>query len=317
MCAAGDYDRGLSLLRKAHSTDPEDADICCSLGNALAEHGEYEEALQCFRSALDIEPNHPAATALMETVESEVRERNRPAHIPYKPPLMPPGPAARQKLHIIDPYPEPPPRRSPSLYKIPWLTFFVSLFLAANCGYALWLGIHPVDYFSSDGAGQKYDYIVEKTVADNPENRLAMIDNPGNVPDKAIIPPAPGPTFHIFKTNCINKQGVKAGVIKVNGLVRAFTLDKTTAVFLNPLPGDDVSCAESINDSGQVVGYTGAGKRRAIIWKNGRPVDLNDEIPGGSCLTLTDAICIDDSGTIVVSALNLRGESKIASLTPM
>ena len=74
---------------------------------------------------------------------------------------------------------------------------------------------------------------------------------------------------------------------------------------LGTLPGDKRSIAWGINNKGQIVGQSSGGPNgsRAVLWKNGVPVDLNSLVPSGP-LTLTYANDVDDAGQIVGGASN-------------
>ncbi len=82
---------------------------------------------------------------------------------------------------------------------------------------------------------------------------------------------------------------------------------------LGPLPGDSASLALGINDAGQVVGASldESFNPRAIVWENGRVIDLNTLItvnPAALYLLLADSI--NSSGEIVglgVTADGLHG----------
>ena len=65
---------------------------------------------------------------------------------------------------------------------------------------------------------------------------------------------------------------------------------------LGTLPGDSFSFGNSINNLGQIVGYSCDANYncRAFLWQNGSMVDLNTLIPAGSSLFLNYAATIDD-----------------------
>jgi probable HAF family extracellular repeat protein len=81
---------------------------------------------------------------------------------------------------------------------------------------------------------------------------------------------------------------------------------------LGALPGHNNSVAESINNSGEVVGTSriftqpGAGFQdpRAFVDQDGQMYDLNALIDPGLGLRLTDAAAINDEGQIVANATN-------------
>ncbi len=69
---------------------------------------------------------------------------------------------------------------------------------------------------------------------------------------------------------------------------------------LGTLPGDSFSFGSSINNLGQIVGYSCDDNFncRAFLWQNGSMVDLNTLNPSGSSLFLNYAAAIDDFGVI-------------------
>ncbi len=81
--------------------------------------------------------------------------------------------------------------------------------------------------------------------------------------------------------------------------------------------GGTHSEAYGINDSGQVVGYSGmsGGAVHAFLYTGGGIIDLNDLLPSGSGWTLVEARGISDSGQIVGHGLH-NGETRAFLLTP-
>jgi probable HAF family extracellular repeat protein len=76
---------------------------------------------------------------------------------------------------------------------------------------------------------------------------------------------------------------------------------------LGTLPGDAISEALGINETGQIVGVSyGAGfsHPRAFLWQDGVMMDLNSLIPAGSNLTLQVAGDINDRGEITGTAFD-------------
>lgn len=65
--------------------------------------------------------------------------------------------------------------------------------------------------------------------------------------------------------------------------------------------GKIASLANSLNDSGEVVGlsYKLSGEQRAVFWKDAAFGDLNELIPSDSGWSLTEAIKINNQGQIV------------------
>ena len=86
---------------------------------------------------------------------------------------------------------------------------------------------------------------------------------------------------------------------------------------LGTLPGDAISEALGINESGQVVGVSyGAGfsHPRGFLWQDGRMMDLNSLIPAGSNLTLQVAGDINDRGEITGTAFDSSTKTSPAFL---
>jgi probable HAF family extracellular repeat protein len=86
--------------------------------------------------------------------------------------------------------------------------------------------------------------------------------------------------------------------------------------------GDDNSEANSLNDSGQVVGDSGVGSifntpDHALLWENGGWIDLNTLIAPGSGYYLIKAFDVNARGQIVVcSVQQSSGNIHAALLTP-
>ncbi len=76
---------------------------------------------------------------------------------------------------------------------------------------------------------------------------------------------------------------------------------------LGTLYGLPVSLAASINNKGQVVGFSqdlNSNNTVASLWQNGVLTDLNTLIPAGSPLFLLEALGINDGGQIAGYAFN-------------
>ncbi len=102
----------------------------------------------------------------------------------------------------------------------------------------------------------------------------------------------------------LNDAGLIVGCSRVpGGAKHAFLHDGAHMHDLGTL-GDRDATALRINAAGLVVGYACAfrGKEedsRALLWRDGAPIDLNDLLPSGSGWTLTQATGINDAGWIV------------------
>jgi probable HAF family extracellular repeat protein len=104
----------------------------------------------------------------------------------------------------------------------------------------------------------------------------------------------------------INNLGeVDGGSQSSDGYPHAFLWTKSTGMKdLGTLPGDFFSsgtCCHTINDNGQVVGFSFPGPQgsgRAFLWQNGVMTDLNALIPAGSPWYLLQAESINEAGEI-------------------
>lgn len=108
---------------------------------------------------------------------------------------------------------------------------------------------------------------------------------------------------HSINTTC------PPGILATCQSIRAVLWDSGTMIELGGLPGGaNLASARSINDSGQVVGYSGATNgERAFLWDSGIMTDLGDGDMSfdfdvnadGQIVGYSDALDINDSGQIV------------------
>jgi probable HAF family extracellular repeat protein len=104
----------------------------------------------------------------------------------------------------------------------------------------------------------------------------------------------------------INNLGeVDGGSQSSDGYPHAFLWTKSAGMKdLGTLPGDFFSsgtCCHTINDKGQVVGFSfpgPLGSGRAFLWENGVMTDLNTLIPRDSPWYLQSALSINEAGQI-------------------
>ena len=109
----------------------------------------------------------------------------------------------------------------------------------------------------------------------------------------------------------LNDSGTVVGVAAPPGdrALMAFVWKHGTISNLGVLPGNGCSGANSINAKGQIVGGSGFNVvdffadcndpvEHAVLWENGKILDLNNFVPPGSDLTLNEAFFINDSGEI-------------------
>jgi probable HAF family extracellular repeat protein len=97
----------------------------------------------------------------------------------------------------------------------------------------------------------------------------------------------------------------------------AFLWEHGVMTDLGTLPGIPGSLASSINNKGQVVGFSDDfnGNTVALIWQNGTMTDLNTLVPPNSPF-LIEALRINDRGEIVGPAFLSNGEIHGYLLTP-
>jgi uncharacterized membrane protein len=93
---------------------------------------------------------------------------------------------------------------------------------------------------------------------------------------------------------------------------------------INELPifGDDpVGGALYNNDEGQIVGFSGTDtgdvtKMRAVLWENGRVINLQDQLPANSGWVLQQATGINNQGQITGCGMH-KGKVRAFLLTPV
>lgn len=109
----------------------------------------------------------------------------------------------------------------------------------------------------------------------------------------------------------LNDSGAVVGLATPQGdqALIAFLWKHGAISNLGTLPGNGCSGADAINSQGQIVGGSGFyvadffadcndPVEHAVLWENGKILDLNNFVPSGSDLTLNEAFFINDSGEI-------------------
>ncbi len=109
----------------------------------------------------------------------------------------------------------------------------------------------------------------------------------------------------------LNDEGQVVGTTTPQGdrVLLASLWDRGTITNLGALPQNACSAADAINASGQIVGGSGFYNasffsactdpvEHAVLWENGRILDLNDFVPSGTDLILNEAFFINDRGEI-------------------
>ena len=69
---AGELDRYIEYLKLAVRESPQTASLHLKLGNALEENKAYADAVQQWRMVLDLEPDHPNRTKLLNLIKKHV-----------------------------------------------------------------------------------------------------------------------------------------------------------------------------------------------------------------------------------------------------
>ena len=117
----------------------------------------------------------------------------------------------------------------------------------------------------------------------------------------------------------INDEGQVVGVTSLsNGALRAFSWQSGVMRNLGTLKGDECSSAYAMNSKGQLIGASFAcdfSVFHAVLWEQGRIIDLNRFVAPGSGITLTDPSSINDMGEIVIDG-DLNGSQHAFMLVP-
>ncbi|HTY87249.1 MAG TPA: PEP-CTERM sorting domain-containing protein [Candidatus Acidoferrum sp.] len=139
-------------------------------------------------------------------------------------------------------------------------------------------------------------------------NRHAFLYSGGTMTDLGTFGGA------VSFANAINDSGQVVGVATASdGTGYAFLYRDGTMSNLGSFT------PHAINNSGQIVGEAynnGTDTYHAFIYENGQMLDLNNLIPAGSGLTLTDAEGINDQGQIVANG-NYGGQNQAFLLSPI
>jgi len=128
--------------------------------------------------------------------------------------------------------------------------------------------------------------------------------------------PTPLPDLGIPGSNeayGINDQGQIVGTVSNGTFFYAALWQDQKLTVLKPLPGDILALGEAINNQGQVVGSALDSKfewSHALIWENGKPININALFPASSNLYATMANQINDKGQISGMAVVRSGPHK-------
>lgn len=101
-----------------------------------------------------------------------------------------------------------------------------------------------------------------------------------------------------------DNDDITGDVIRADGTWRSVLISGGTTTDLTPVVGDEThhTKALDISNSRQIVGYSLSPdglSGKALLWENGRAIDLNSKVPAGSGWKLTMATSISQDGTIV------------------
>jgi len=340
LCADGEYEQGIVLLRRAQSVYPDDPDLCCSLGNALGQHGDIEAAVHYLSTAIELDPDHIAALTILQSFQPTAavkrqRQPVRPSAPPTQaPPPQQPRPAQRAtvappkerriqpRAKQAEPVPKAPVpsakvKRNPIQWKRPAKVSAV-ICAAIACVGAGYLWVHRVVY------GDKF--IVASVMPDTLANRAAILNGAWSESAAAAAPDSARLLNPYYEITSTNTKGDFVGARKVDGSFQAFQGHGTTIMGLPPLHGESECGASSINDNGIVVGFSGQYSHHGIIWINGKPRDLNDAFtidsktylsnPLDQSLVVRDGVHVFDNGNIIATATDYAGDNLIVNLTP-
>jgi len=289
LCVDGDFEAGIPLLRKAQAARPDDPDLCCSLGNALALAGSIPEAVTYLKRAIEIDPNHVAANAILESLID----------------LKPLAGSVRKAE-----------RRTKSTQRIPWLLLFAFLLLGVFAGYATWKPLWPqhVHHFTRQGARSTL-FRVEQTVADTPTDRSDFLKNGWNPPVAFTDPDSVRNVSTYYQVTSTNLDGDYVGVRSEDNKLTGFLDKGGQLIDLAPLQTDNESVALSINNYGTIAGYSGTVVHHAVLWAGGKVLDLaaDTTLPVG--LVLKEAVEVDDNGSVIATAVDPSGNALLVELT--
>ncbi len=118
----------------------------------------------------------------------------------------------------------------------------------------------------------------------------------------------------------VSGTGEVAGASETGrGVRHAFVYVSGELHDLPPLPSMTDSAAYTVNNHGEVAGVSQTSSsvkdKRATLWHNGRPIDLNALLPANSGWVLTEARAVNNRGQIVGTGL-LHGKKRAFLLTP-
>jgi tetratricopeptide (TPR) repeat protein len=300
LCSAGDFERGVAMLRQAHMLAPDDPDVCCSLGNALAQQGDLVGAAEFLSQALQIDPGHVAALELTKIYDisvlhahsAEGHSGNELGRTVEKAPEV----ETRDKTGSTDGF----TLRKPKL--LPLVVACLCVLGAAFIGRRFL--IHA-QHRRNLSPALTAAYSIRENVNDNPMNRSYLVHTGWTQTAVQMSLDDMRSTPHYFQITSENKKAILVGITNVNQQLRPFEQIGGKLSLLPTLAQDNEGAALCINDDNEVVGYSGTLAHRAVVWKHGAIGFL-----------LREGLSIDDKGDIVVSAIDLQGYLRLVTLVP-
>jgi len=139
-----------------------------------------------------------------------------------------------------------------------------------------------------------------------------------------------GGSFNVAQDLNESGQVVGSADLTNDQLAHAFLWQSGLAQDLGSLPGNTANMPTGINNAGHVIGNSGLSGAsfffgppvnqffcpcHTILWKNGRVIDLQTQLPGNSPWLLLSVSAINDQGAIVGTGL-LHNEVRAFLLTP-
>ena len=185
-------------------------------------------------------------------------------------------------------------------------------FLRRSDGSLLDLGTLGGPYSAAYAVGASGTVVGKADAEDGSTHAFAWTDS-GGLTDLGTLGGANSAAY------AVSSAGAVAGVSETgsNGTRHGFLSVSGQMQDLAPLPGMDSSAAYAVNSLSQAVGtsQTAAGGKRATLWQNGKPTDLNALLPSHSGWFLTEARAINDHGQIAGQGL-WNGKPCAFLLTP-
>lgn len=171
------------------------------------------------------------------------------------------------------------------------------------------------------GSGSCSDTVLPPNIPYSPH--AVLWEKDGTPVDLGSLGTPPPGTSPLSIASAINNRGDVVGASSVeDGSVHQFLWTKDSGMRdLGTFPGalgTVFPCCNTINDNRQIAGFIitdQSGDSRAILWENGRWMDLNDLIAKHSGWTLQAAESINDAGQITGSGM-INGEAHAFLATP-